>query len=46
MNEEDYPELDDEYSQEGKISDESEIVEEELIERMTLRWLDTPNTEE
>jgi hypothetical protein len=27
------------------MGDESEIVEQEMIERMTLRWLDTPDHE-
>lgn len=37
--------LEDKYDEEGDMGDESEIVEQEIIERMTLRWLDTPDHE-
>ncbi len=42
MDEDEYPALEGDYG-EGEMDNESEIVEQELIERETLRWLDTPD---
>jgi len=42
MDEDEYPALEGDHGEE-EMDNESEIVEQELIERETLRWLDTPD---